>query len=85
MWSSLMVCQLEVTRETLFFVVPSTSARVVEYDVSPRHIHYGPSDEFSHPKLKAKAAMFTLLRSRLDEIKAREVDTTLMTSIPFPI
>ncbi|KAF9652391.1 DNA glycosylase [Thelephora ganbajun] len=57
----------EPTRETLFFVVPSTSARVVEYD------------------LKAKVAMFTLLRSRLDEVKATKVDTTLMTPIYLPI
>jgi len=55
------------SRETLFFVVPSTSARVVGYT------------------LKAKAAMFTLLRSRLDEVKAGTIDTTLMTPIPFPI
>lgn len=35
----------EPSRETLFFVVPSTSSKVVGYDVSPGFIHRRSSDE----------------------------------------
>jgi len=71
-------------RETFFFVVPSTSGRVVSYQVCHTSRNRSRSIYLPHIQLPDKVKLFAQLKATVENYKQSKIDSREMTVIMLP-